>query len=72
MGLFHCVITESGTDLSPSAFHDSSGVSQSSRDLAEKLNCADVKMDVMSKKAKEILHFAGGVFCPAWILFFLG
>ena len=67
MGLFHRLITESGTDLSPFAFHDNSGVSQSSRDLAEELNCADVKMDVMlkclrPKKAKEILQFAGGVF----------
>ena len=64
-GLFHRVITESGTDLSPFAFHDSSGVSQSSRDLAEKLNCTDVKTDLMlkclrSKKAKEVLKFSGG------------
>ena len=63
------VITESGTDLSPFAFHDRSGVSQSSRDLAEKLNCADVKMNVMlklrPKQAKEILQFAGGgLFIP--------
>ena len=64
MGLFHCLITLSGTNLSPFAFHDSSGISQFSRDLTEKLNCADVKMDVMSKKAKEILHFTGGIFIP--------
>ena len=64
-GLFHRVITESGTDLSPFAFHDSPGVSQSSRDLAEKLNCTDVNTDLMlkclrSKKAKEVLKFTGG------------
>lgn len=67
-GLFHRVITESGTDLSPFAFHDNSGVFQSSRRLAEKLDCADVKdTDLMlkclrSRKAQEILQFAGGGF----------
>ena len=78
MGLFHRLITESGTDLSPFAFHDSSGVSQSSRDLAEKLNCADVKMDVMLKCLKEIQQFGrGGFFLSRldshffWMILFL-
>ena len=70
-GLFHRIITESGTDLSPFAFHDNSGVSRSSRQLAEKLNCAVAKNTdhmlqcLRSKDALEILKSAtDGFFYP--------
>lgn len=70
-GLFHRIITESGTDLSPFAFHDNSGVSWASRRLAEKLKCPDVKSTglmlqcLRSKKALEILESGtNGFFYP--------
>lgn len=70
-GLFHRIITESGTDLSPFAFHDNSGVSRSSRHLAGRLNCADTKnMNRMlqclrSKNERDILKSAtNGYFYP--------
>lgn len=69
--LFHRVITESGTDLSPFAYHDNSGVSRSSMQLAEDLNCAGAKNTegilhcLRSKTALEILEYAtNGFFYP--------
>lgn len=59
-GLFHRLISESGTDLSPFAFHGKSGVTFSSLKLAENLNCASTnKQNMMeclrSKSALQIL-----------------
>lgn len=59
-GLFHRLISESGTDLSPFAFHGESGVTSSSLKLAENLNCAAANKQNMleclrSKTAPQIL-----------------
>lgn len=59
-GLFHRLISESGTDLSPFAFHGESGVTSSSLELAENLNCAATNQQNMieclrSKTALQIL-----------------
>lgn len=59
-GLFHRLISESGTDLSPFAFNGKSGVTLSSLQFAEKLNCASANKQKMmdclrSLKAEQIL-----------------
>ncbi len=59
-GLFHRLISESGTDLSPFAFHGKSGVTYSSLNLAKNLNCPFMNMQNMmeclrSKSALQIL-----------------
>ena len=70
-GLFHRLISESGTDLSPFAFHGESGVTSSSLELAENLNCAAANQQNMleclrSKSALQILTATTGnlIFYP--------
>ena len=70
-GLFHRLISESGTDLSPFAFHGKSGVTSSSLELAENLNCAAANQPNMleclrSKSALQILTAASSnlIFYP--------
>ena len=65
-GLFHRLISESGTDLSPFAFHGNSGVTSSSLKLAENLNCASTnKQSMMTclrlKPASQILTASNNV-----------
>ena len=60
-GLFHRVISESGSDLSPFAFHGESGVTLSSLELVEDLNCAATNKERMldclrNKTALQILN----------------
>lgn len=70
-GLFHRLISESGTDLSPFAFHGESVVTSSSLELAENLNCAATNQQNMleclrSKSALQILTATSGnlIFYP--------
>ncbi|XP_022787319.1 cholinesterase 1-like [Stylophora pistillata] len=61
-GLFHRVISESGSDLSPFAFHAESDVTQSSMRLAKELGCIKNKNQMLaclrSKSAQDILKKA--------------
>lgn len=62
-GLFHRVISESGSDLSPFAFHGESGVTSSSLKLAEDFNCGTTNKKGMLeclrlKSAEDILKKA--------------
>ena len=61
-GLFHRVISESGSDLSPFAFHAESGVTEASMRLAKELSCVKEKNHMLaclrSKSAQDILKKA--------------